>query len=187
MPHSLITVVYRLSADDCLIAFNADWDVFAEQNSSLTILGKQIANRSIWDFISDAETKHLHKSILKKVRLSNTELTVPFRCDAPGMRRYMEMKVIPLGNGEIEYQCKTIRVESAPQLACATELADASPLLRMCSWCNKIEVTTNTWLEIDVAVGMLDLFSQAQLPWLTHTMCNSCLETLGPMNEDEGD
>ncbi|MFA7268836.1 MAG: hypothetical protein WC073_05790 [Sterolibacterium sp.] len=179
MRHEPSDVVYRLDKDDLLVFFNDQWDSFAEDNGSPDLIGKNIDKRPIWDFIHDAETRHLHETLLKKARSGKRGLNVPFRCDAPGLRRFMDMDISLLDDGKIEYRCRTIRTEvREPVPLTPGNLKAGQSFLRMCSWCKKIDAGNDYWLEIEEAIKVLGLFSEARMPEISHTMCHACLAEL---------
>ncbi|OOZ39060.1 hypothetical protein BOW53_13070 [Solemya pervernicosa gill symbiont] len=128
------TVTYRIDADDHLCGFDDHWSSFAADNESPHLSDQLIFNRPIWDFIQDAETRHIHETLLKRVRTNNTPLSFPFRCDAPTLRRYMEMKITPLDNRAVEYRCHIVRTEVREPIETANATADHDDnFLRMCS------------------------------------------------------
>ena len=172
-------IAYQIDCNDRLVGFNDQWNVFAANNDGFLLSSQFACNVSIWDFIHDAETRHIHKVLLKKVRKSHQALSFPFRCDSPDVRRYMRMGISPQGDGNVMYRCSFIREEAREPLASeAPPFEDRNTFLRMCSWCKKADVGGNVWMEIEDAVEHLGLFSSAQLQPITHTMCEACLALL---------
>lgn len=98
-------IVYQIDEKDLLIFVNDHWDSFAEANGSRNLVGLNLYKQPIWNFIQDIETKHLHQTLLKKVRTDNAILDLPFRCDSPTLRRFMQMNIAPLADGGVEYRC----------------------------------------------------------------------------------
>lgn len=174
MKHIKNEVVYRIDQNDFLIFFNAGWDLFAEENDSSHLIGENICKRSIWGFIHDRETRHLHEALLHKVRSDRTILKLPFRCDSPALRRFMEMDILPLGEGRVEYRCRMIKIEAREPVPVLTGVGGES-FLRMCSWCKKVDVGGNSWFEIEDAIKILGLFLKDTLPGISHTMCEECV------------
>lgn len=176
MKHMRNEVVYRIDQNDFLIFFNAEWNLFAEENDSFHLIGENIWKRSIWDFIHDRGTRHLHATLLHKVRSDRTILRLPFRCDSPALRRFMEMDILPMGEGRVEYRCRMIKIEARePVPMFPGDVAGGESLLRMCSWCKKVYVGDNSWFEIEDAIKILGLFSTVNLPGISHTMCEECV------------
>jgi hypothetical protein len=52
----------------------------------------------------------------------------------------------------------------------------------MCSWCKKIDAGNNTWLEIEDAIKVLNLFTEERMPQISHAICDACL---GNLEDDE--
>lgn len=67
-------IIYQIDHDDLLVFFNDQWDLFAKDNDGHNLSGQNIHKKSIWDFICDAETRHLHETLLRRVRSNNTAL-----------------------------------------------------------------------------------------------------------------
>jgi hypothetical protein len=51
-------------------------------------------------------------------------------------------------------------------------------ILKVCSWCAKIDTGEGNWQEIEEAVVNLGLFELENLPQLSHGMCVSCYEVI---------
>jgi hypothetical protein len=171
-------IIYQIDKNDKIIFINNEWDVFAKNNADAYIFAQKVINRSIWEFIENNETKHIHQALLHKVRSHNISLILPFRCDSPDFRRFMTMRISPVMHGKIEYCCSTIKVERRCTILFAQHRTVDRGFLRMCSWCNKVDAGENNWLEIEDAIKVLDLFAELELPAITHTMCNNCYDAL---------
>lgn len=180
MSHDTSEVIYQIDQNNLLVLFNDQWDRFATDNDSPHLIGERIVKLPLWDFIHDAETRHLHEMLLKRVRAKEKAVRkLQFRCDAPTLRRFMEMDILPLPDGVIEYRCRTLRTEQREPVPVTTAHKQGGVFfLRMCSWCKKVDVENNTWREIEDAVELLGLFSEAHIPPISHTMCNACLEQM---------
>lgn len=176
-------VIYRIDGDDVLVGINDQWDVFAVQNNSPQVMRERVINHNLWTYITDPETRHVHKTLVQRVRRRKAILNLPFRCDAPTLRRYMEMDLLPLERGGVEYHCRLIRTESRPPVALQSpEQPARQELIRMCSWCKKVEVA-GRWVEIEEAVRSWKLLERDPPPPITHAICKACLVDLG-IDED---
>lgn len=172
-------VVYRIDRDDILILFNDEWNRFAQENGSSDLIGDKVYRRSLWDFIGDVETRHLHETLLANVRSRGEILNLPFRCDSPVLRRFMEMNISPVGNGWIEYRCRIVKTEVRDHVPLiAGESVSSESFLRMCSWCKKIDAGSGSWLEVEDAVKVLRIFLEEHIPQISHTMCDICMSSL---------
>lgn len=174
-------VVYLIDRNDILVQVNDQWDRFAVHNNSAHLCRQNVIDHSLWTYIQDAATRHVHQTLLSRVRRKRRIRNLPFRCDSPGLRRYMEMDLLPLERGGVEYRCRMIREEArdAVPLMEPKVPPSATGYIRMCSWCKKVDVGHNHWVEIEEAVTSLKLLERDSLPPISHTMCDACLEDLG--------
>lgn len=165
-------VSYRIDARDEIVWVNDAYDAFACANGA-DDLAEHSLGESLWTFVSGAETGVIWRDIVAEARRGRT-VTVPYRCDSPGLRRFLQMTVAPLGEGGIEFTSLLKRYEvRAPEalLECAPN-GEGEPL-RSCSWCRRFDV--GDWVEVEEAVHRLDLLG-APSPRITHAMCAECSE-----------
>jgi hypothetical protein len=79
----------------------------------------------------------------------------------------------------ITYHCKVDRIEHrAPVIFQEQKQWREKKLLRMCSWCKKVDIGNNVWLEIESAISELQLLERRMLPEISHTMCDECLKSI---------
>lgn len=165
-------LVYRIDADDRITRVNEGWDCFATANDAPELRQPDILGRSLWDFIHGDEVRHLHRVLLERARKGNRILDLPFRCDSPEVRRFMLMDLWPLPDDEVEYRCRVQYRELRPPVALFERHAPRKgPLLRMCAWCRRVDIGDDTWVEVEDAIAILNLFENDNLPPLTHTVC----------------
>lgn len=169
------TFIYRIDAADRITHVNEEWLSFAVENGSPALDRKAVINRPLWDFIYGTETKHIYRVIVDRVRAAGLPLSIPFRCDSPELRLFMEMEIVPLDKKAVEFDCALLRTEPRPRMALLDPLTERSDdFLAMCSWCKRIRLAGNEWVEVEEAVKRLNMFEAASLPQLTHGMCGSC-------------
>ena len=168
---------YIIDSDNRVTMVSKEWLRFAQENSATHLTQESIIGKPLFDFIADPETRHLYQMVINKVRSTGTTLSLPFRCDAPGLRRYMQLVIAPLQNQYLQLVGEILREEPrepVPLLDNHTERSDQ--FLTICSWCKRVKVLNN-WLEVEEAVDELGLFHQSPLPQLTHGMCQQCKES----------
>lgn len=166
--------IYRLDPLDRIVHVNRAWLSFAARNESEALTPEAVLNRPLWDFIADGETRQVYRMILTRVRSSGKEVRIPFRCDSPGLRRFMEMEIAPLAEGAVEFRCKLLRAERRLPVALLDPAVDrSSEFLQICGWCKRINLD-GEWVETEEAVKRLDLFGAEKLPRLTHGICPDC-------------
>lgn len=148
---------------------------FAEINGAPQLTPEAVLGRPLWDFISDAETRHLYSVMFSRVRASDRSITVPFRCDSPRERRFLEITILPGHQGGLRLETRQHRVEARD---CEVHLPppgrNRGDLVTCCSWCKKVQVEAGEWVDVEVAVQRLSMFTELPIPQLTHGICPSC-------------
>jgi len=113
------TYRYRIDGDNVIIGVSDNWLSFAEKNGGDgRCHPNRVVGMSLLDFVQDMETVHLYEIIIEKVRKTGKPAKFPFRCDSPGMRRFMELVVIPREGGGVELASRAIRTEPRPLSVC---------------------------------------------------------------------
>jgi hypothetical protein len=171
--------IYRIDRDDHVVYVGDNWQDFADENGATAACSPDfVLGRSLWHFISDAETEHLYKILVERVRLRRSSIRVPIRCDSPGLRRFMEVEIHPLKDNGVEFRSSALRVEPRERVDLLRgDISRSEDLLRICSFCKKIDMSKNHWVETERAVKELDLFGPKALPSLTHGVCPSCYDS----------
>lgn len=180
LPHD---IAYTIDADDRIVSVSGAWNEFALANDAPQLASPGVVGTSLWQWISDATTTQLYRSILDRVRQDHVVLFT-FRCDSPLERRELLMRIAPSPNGAT-FQTSTIAVEPRSPATGSTAQSSAQALdnaarrptsVRCCSWCKRIAVSDDHWEEPDVAVRTLGLFHDATPELMTHGICPSCSE-----------
>lgn len=170
--------IYVIDEKDRIISVSDNWLLFAQENDATANCHPDtIINNPIWDYITGLETQHLFKVTLEKVRTTDKSVVLPFRCDAPDRRRYLELLIKPVDQKWIEFTSYIIREELRDTL----ELLEADTprsddVITMCSMCKKIKLSCGNWVEVEIAVATLKLFEQLELPLISHGLCIDCFE-----------
>jgi len=164
---------YSVDAEDRIVAVEEEWERFARSNAAPGLAGA-LHGRSLWDFISDPTTRELYRDMLKRVR-AGTPIRIPFRCDAPDRRRFMELQVVAEADGTVHFHSHLLRLEwrDPVELLGSGPRNPATPPLNICSWCKHVEVEEE-WIEVEEAVERLELFGDHPPPLLSHGICPSC-------------
>lgn len=178
----LSSTTERIDSEDRFTFVDENWLSFARENWIAGLAEKDIIGRSLWDYISDAGTRRLWRSILQRVRAAGRTVRVPYRCDSPGCRRFLMMVVEPGSRGVVEMLSRVLREEPREPVS----LLDASiprggEPLTICSWCKRVcspktgvSGDLSRWLAIEDAVAELGLFELEVLPDLRHEVCEEC-------------
>ena len=169
-------IVYRIDGSGCLAYVSGAWNAFAAANGAPHLLSSSVLGRPLREFISDPETRHIVEALVRRATDTRTTVRVSLRCDAPHERRRLQMMVIPLHDGVVEFRTRPHILESraaVPMLDRTT--SRTAELLTMCSWCNRVRVEGG-WHEVEEAVDRLGLFEAPALPGLTHGICRDCAD-----------
>jgi hypothetical protein len=169
------TIEYHVDGQGLLIYVSDSWTQFALDNSSPHLVAERVIGKPLVSFISDMETRYLYHIILERVRSTEVPVVVTLRCDSSSLRRFLELVISPLPGQDIQFSSRTLRTEPrepVPLLDPNTHRSDE--YLRMCSWCKRILVSDDQWVEVEEAVTQLELFHLDALPDLTHGVCPDC-------------
>jgi hypothetical protein len=166
---------YKISSQDTIIEVNEAWVDFAVANDVPDLEPSQVLGQPLWRFISGAEVQHLYELLLSRVRHTQGTLVLPFRCDAPALRRFMELAMTAQPDGAVELITWLVRTEPRDAVSLLTPGGEpGQPLLAICSWCKRIRLAETAWVEVEEAVVRLGLFQMDVLPQLTHGVCPDC-------------
>ncbi|HUG09835.1 MAG TPA: hypothetical protein VMM36_02420 [Opitutaceae bacterium] len=178
-------VIYGIDGDDMIVGVSRAWDRFAVANATRELVFGSMIRRRLWDHISDATTVSIYHEVLERVR-NGTTITLPLRCDAPTLRRWLKLTASPMPSGGVRFVSRTIRQEVRPYLAILDpSLPRSKALLTTCGWCRKFHIHGNAWVEAERAVREMNLFEQTTLPQLTHGICPVCVESMLKLESDE--
>lgn len=166
--------IHTVDRDGNIAAVNDDWVKFALENGAPELVREAVAGRPIWEFMAGMETRHISRLLLDKVSRSGKGLTIPYRCDSPDLRRFMEMEIVPVDGGMVEFRSRLLKVEQRETVRLLDPNAGrGKEFLTICSWCRRARISSE-WVELDEAVKRLGLFASSSLPQLTHGMCQDC-------------
>jgi hypothetical protein len=165
---------YAIDEQDHLIKVDQGYYRFAEENGwseAPTSLG-----RSLWDYVAGRELKKLQRLLVRRIRDEVGSVELPFRCDGPGVRREMSIRIVARPGGRAVLFSAQLRSEEAreiPQPLLDPDFPRDADTLSMCGWCDRFEVD-GEWVEVEEAARRLELFDRPELPALSHGVCPNC-------------
>lgn len=166
---------YRVDSDDRIRFVSAEWLAFAQDNAAPTLGPDAVLGQSLWKFVAGRETQHLYRLLFAAARREERILTVPFRCDSPSTRRFMELEIAPLADAALSISASLLREESRSPVELLDPRAPRSDdFVVICSWCKRVLVPPDEWAEVEAAIRGLGLFEATRLPSLTHGLCGAC-------------
>lgn len=165
---------YAIDSDDRLIRLDEGFYRFAAENGWHGV--GDCLGRALWDFVAGAEVKKLQRLLLRRVRDGAGEVELPFRCEAPGFRREMDIRIAATGSRRAvlfsaRLTLEEEREESQPLLD--PDAPRGGGFLPMCAWCDRFLVS-GEWVEVEEAARRLQLFRRTQMPVLDHGICPDC-------------
>jgi len=171
---------YRIDSNDRIQHVSTNWTRFASENQgNPTVCDPDILlGQSLWDFITGLETLHLYQHLVKAVRAGQVARGIPFRCDSPQQRRFLELDIVQGRDGDVEFRSTVIRSEQRAGLR-LLDLHTPRTLqfVRVCSMCKCLAVPPNQWLELEEGLKELRVFEAERMPQLTHGLCPTCFHT----------
>ncbi|MFN7914274.1 MAG: hypothetical protein U0Q55_02970 [Vicinamibacterales bacterium] len=164
-------VSYRIDQHDRIVSINEAWRAFAAANGGLAP-ADAVVGRLLWDNIAGTTVRQVYRSLLARVR-SGRVIRFPFRCDAPRVRREMQLTMTPRADGAVEFVSELM--DECPR---AEILLPRHVLIRSCAWCGRVW-TPAGWTEVEEAVYAVDLFRwDEDSPTITHGICEACLRSV---------
>lgn len=172
---------YTLDPDDAITAVTGDWDRFALDNGGGESLSTKIIGRRLDRFISGDVTLMFVRTLLMSARTLKRTIQRPYRCDSPQVKRFMEMTIVPRGNGVLEVCHRQVRSEPYRYALPVTAAmpGTGSNFVKRCSLCQRIRLG-QTWSEVDDAVleGRLQQRATAELV-VVYGVCPDCMSRRG--------
>jgi hypothetical protein len=169
---------YAIDEHDHLIKVDEGYYRFAEENGWEEAGGS--LGRTLWDYVAGDDLVKLQRLLLRRVRDEVGDVELPFRCDGPGVRREMNIRIVARPGGRVVLFSARLRSEEARETPMPLLDPDAprgEDTLPMCGWCDRFEVG-GEWIEVEEAAKRLDLFNRPELPAISHGICPDCSEML---------
>lgn len=167
------TLSYAIDENDRLVQVDEGYYRFGEDNGWSEV-GSSLG-RSLWDYVAGSEPKKLQRMLLRRVRDEVRDVELPFRCDGPGVRREMDLRIRARPGGRLVLLSASLRAarerEAQPLLDPLAPRGEE--IVQMCGWCDRFEVE-GEWVEVEEAARRLGLFARSELPALSHGICPEC-------------
>ncbi|MBM4256182.1 MAG: hypothetical protein FJ147_09825 [Deltaproteobacteria bacterium] len=166
-PQSVFDLFYRMDSAGVLIEVGGKWDQFAQENGGAALIGQAVIGKPMLRFITgDAPRMHF-LTLLEKHRLLAGESILPYRCDSPQHKRFMEMRMRQDHDGTILCLHRTVRVEPLSP-ARSFVYHKASTTASRCSMCNRVRVD-KFWVEPEATPA-----SETHPLGVVYTVCADC-------------
>jgi hypothetical protein len=169
------TTRYWLDGLDVMVRVNEGWTEFALENHAPQLLPERVLGHSLWEFLDD-ETRSVYQLLFRRVRTAGKATALRMRCDAPELRRHMELVIAPEADEGLAIACETLA--TYPITYSPDTPVRVGEFVRVCSWCNRVAVSDDEWVDVELAMPRLGLLEQYPVPNLTHGVCEECGERL---------
>ena len=83
---------YVIDRANRVVAVDDGWIAFAIGNDAPDLPGR-VLGANLWTFIANATVQDLYSALFQRIRATGREITIPFRCDSPSVRRFMKLTV----------------------------------------------------------------------------------------------
>ena len=173
--NSNFVYTYAIDADDAVVSVGPEWLAFAQENQASSLTEASVVGRSLFEFMSGEETKRLYRIVFDRVRSDRQNVLIPFRCDGPKVRRFMELQISPGKLGGIELGGRVVREETRQGVRLFDSSVERSQdSVLVCAWCKHVQVENGQWLEVEAAISALGLFESLPLPGISQGVCEAC-------------
>jgi hypothetical protein len=169
----MFSVKYEIDCEDQIRSVSASWCAFARENGAEHLID-EVVGTSIWAWIAGIEARHLYDLLFERIRKSGASARIPFRCDSPELRRFMELEISALPEDGLLFTAELKRVEQRPPVHLLdSHISRSESLVAMCSWCKRVRTGEGLWLEVEEAISALRLLENTP-PAVTHSICRDC-------------
>lgn len=168
-----LPVIYIINPDNLIIQINDAWDKFAAENQGDAIPKVAVLGHSVLEFVSGKVTQRYWQNLLERARHSTAPLRVNYRCDAPNLKRWMQMELRLLDNGDLRIshvQRYAQHRKNAVFFVRALQRGKQGYI--RCSMCNRVK-SAERWVEpeeIGVATATTHTLQ------VTYGLCESCAQ-----------
>ena len=119
------------------------------------LLSAHVLGRSLWDLIQDSDMRYIYQLLRARVRHEHV-IHINLRCDSPSARQWLSLTLTAEPDDVVEYVSTITHEQPRSYVAlwdAAVPRQDA--LLWVCSWCNKVHVPSNHWVEVEATIAIL--------------------------------
>ncbi len=171
-------IFYRLSREDTIVEVGGAWDRFAVANDGQNLLSDRILGQSIYAHVLGEPTRDFVWTMLDGVRKLKRPVRQTYRCDSPGLKRFMQMTIEP---EEASGLCLRHRLVSTAPLVLPVQFRAVAPgtarahLTFRCSCCNRLNVD-GAWHDPEQASftpELKQLIDQGVMR-IAYSVCPSC-------------
>lgn len=172
------SLFYVLDRSNVITDVGGAWDDFATQNEGGSVLRHLVLGTRLLNHVTGDTSRSYVEAVLDATRVLGRQRALPYRCDAPRFKRYMEMQIEPLAADGLRVSHRVLRVEPLARSVRFAALSNTMQerLLVRCTMCNRIR-DFNTWHEPDEALDR-QLVQGSEPNPVVYGVCPGCREKL---------
>ena len=172
-------ISYEIDHLDRIRALGGQWAEFAQANGG-EHLGENLLGSSLWNSIQCVDLITIYRPLLKHVRESGMPLSFPIHCNSPTHLRELEMTLIPLEGGGIEFRTVVLRERPRPSPAHGGPAGSVvGHVMDLCDWCLSMRpLQEGLWVSAVEAVRNQGLLRLEHTPHIRRTVCRPCRNSL---------
>lgn len=164
----------RIDRKNRIVGVGGDWDRFALENEGAAATAHRVLGTSLLDHVHGEATAAVLVGVLEAVRRHARPARLPFRCDSPSLKRWMEMVFTPEPSAGVLFSYRLLA--TAPIAAPLRFSATGTPqgrLLFRCSSCNRLR-RDGVWREPEEVSALLDAHALAMPVGVSYGVCEDC-------------
>lgn len=166
---------YEVDRDNRIVSVDDAWRGFASDNGWKELASNDVVGQDIARYVAGWDLVTLYGAIFDHVRKSGTPESIPFRCDSPTVKRYMELEIAPLPEGRLSLIGRLVRAIDHPYVPLLDLKRTRNGQWQIiCSVCRRIKRDDDSWGEIEDSVENPYEVPASGLPRLTHGICEDC-------------
>lgn len=167
-------VVCVINSDNIIIDVNEAWDCFAQENNSPSAARTGVLGKCLFDLISGKITKQYWRDLLERAWRSTQPLKIDYRCDSPDTKRWMQMELCRLEDGNMrishtqlasEKRTTAIHFRLAQQRSSCTQVR--------CSICNRVKEKDH-WHEAESLIKAENNETSSVCLPVIYGLCGDC-------------
>ena len=175
---------YALDHRLVITSVGAGWDEFAIDNNAPELVSPAPVGRPLMSYVTDVTTVHLYEQIFQRAARAKRAITFPIRCDAPNLRRFLDVTITPDSAGGFLVSTALVRAEARDAIVLfGTDVPNYEGTLMMCGWCKRVDLK-GKWVDVEQAVASLRMFEWHRQPQLSHGMCEVCHRSMVALLDD---
>jgi hypothetical protein len=185
MASALDAVVWSIDPRDVITAVGGAWEEFARVNDAPWLGAHSAVGRSLFAFIEGEPTRRAYQRVVAGVRESGRTVRIPFRCDSPVVRRWMELAIVPFDDATVQFRSTLLRTEKRDAVRLLDALEPRSSLdASVCSICLKVRAIAG-WVDAEEAARRLQLAVAPRQPRIRHVLCPDCSALLSDCSAEK--